>query len=112
MMKKSGAIVTLAVLCGAVAFAADGDGKPRFSPKNDDYKASGQRYAQQQGTSPSCCPADLDCNGEINGADLGLLLNDWGVCASDPCLGDINDDGVVNGFDLGTLLSSWGNCTG
>ena len=110
-MKKICAIASLALLAGAAAFAAEGETNSRFSPKNDDFKASGHRYAQQQGTSPACCPADLNCDGVINGADLGLLLNDWGTCTGS-CPGDINDDGVVNGFDLGTLLSSWGNCIG
>lgn len=54
-----------------------------------------------------CAPADLDCNGVIDGADLGLQLAQWGPCGSAPCDGDLNRDGVVNGADLGMLLSSW-----
>ena len=26
------------------------------------------------------CPEDLDGNGTVNGADVGLLLAVWGVC--------------------------------
>ena len=32
------------------------------------------------------------------------------VPASAQCAGDLNGDGVVNGADLGMLLSSWGYC--
>lgn len=46
---------------------------------------------------------DIDGNGVVNGADLGLLLGAWGT--SGP--GDLNNDGVVNGSDLGALLGAW-----
>lgn len=51
----------------------------------------------------TCAPADLNCDGVVNGADLGLLLGAWGT--SGP--GDFNGDGTVNGADLGVLLGSW-----
>jgi len=47
--------------------------------------------------------ADLDGDGAIDGADLGLLLGDWG--GSGPA--DLNGDGVVDGTDLGLLLGNW-----
>ncbi|HMN95493.1 MAG TPA: hypothetical protein PKC43_04645 [Phycisphaerales bacterium] len=50
--------------------------------------------------------ADLDGNGVVNGADLGVLLGAWGPCSG--CAADLNCDGVVDGADLGTLLSAWG----
>lgn len=57
------------------------------------------------------CAADLTNDGVINGADLGILLSQWG-----PVVGgtdsDINGDGVVGGADLGALLSAWGSCGG
>lgn len=56
------------------------------------------------------CPADLNDDGQINGADLGLLIGFWSCCGSS-CTGDINDDGCVNGADLAELLGSWGECT-
>ena len=61
-------------------------------------------------TPPPVCPADLNNDGQVNGADLGLLLGNWGPCAGTPCLGDLNLDGVVNGADLGLLLGAWGPC--
>src|SRR5262249_53473999 len=53
-----------------------------------------------------CCelPADLNCDGVVNAADLGILLGGWG---SGP-IGDLNGYGVVNAVDLGILLGSWG----
>jgi hypothetical protein len=54
------------------------------------------------------CPADLNGDGAVNGADLGLMLGAWGACPG--CAADLNADGVVNGADLGLLLGSWGAC--
>ncbi|MGA1044649.1 MAG: dockerin type I domain-containing protein [Phycisphaerales bacterium] len=53
-------------------------------------------------------PGDLNGDGLVNGADLSILLGDWGTCPpKGTCLGDINGDGVVNGADLSILLSNW-----
>jgi polyhydroxybutyrate depolymerase len=48
-------------------------------------------------------PADLNQDGQINGADLGLLLINWGQAGA----GDIDGNGLVDGGDLGQLLASW-----
>ena len=55
------------------------------------------------------CIADLFVDGQINGADLGALLSQWGP-ALPSTVSDLNRDGVVNGADLGYLLSNWGRC--
>ncbi|MFO0961840.1 MAG: hypothetical protein U0625_02925 [Phycisphaerales bacterium] len=52
------------------------------------------------------CTGDLNNDGVVNGADLGLLLGNWGNAG----IGDINNDGIVNGADLGLLLGNWGVC--
>ncbi|MFG0257460.1 MAG: RHS repeat-associated core domain-containing protein [Phycisphaerales bacterium JB043] len=52
------------------------------------------------------CFADLDGDGDVDGADLGLLLGAWGT--SGPA--DLNNSGSVNGSDLGLLLGAWGPC--
>jgi len=54
------------------------------------------------------CPADLNDDNVVNGADLGLLLGSWGPCPG--CPADLNNDGIVNGADLGLMLGSWGPC--
>jgi hypothetical protein len=50
---------------------------------------------------------DLDCNGVVDGADLGSMLSSWGACAA-PCAADLDGNGVVNGADLGIQLAQWG----
>jgi hypothetical protein len=59
---------------------------------------------------PTCVDADLFRNGVINGADLGILLSQWGPAPAGT-VSDINRDGQVNGADLGYLLNAWGPCT-
>ena len=58
---------------------------------------------------PTCRDADLFRDLNVNGADLGILLSQWGP-NSQFTVSDINKDGSVNGADLGLLLSFWGPC--
>ena len=52
--------------------------------------------------------ADLNGDGQVNGADLGLMLSQWGTCSpGSSCIGDLTGDGVINGADLGLLLIEW-----
>jgi hypothetical protein len=55
------------------------------------------------------CLSDLFVDRQINGADLGALLSQWGPAPSGT-VSDINRDGQVNGADLGYLLNAWGPC--
>ena len=56
------------------------------------------------------CLADLVlADHQVNGADLGALLSQWGP-ANGGTISDINRDGLVNGADLGYLLANWGPC--
>jgi hypothetical protein len=57
--------------------------------------------------SSSPCIGDLNFDGTVNGADVGLFLAFWGENGSDA---DINGDGAVNGADLGLLIAGWGPC--
>lgn len=54
------------------------------------------------------CLGDLDGDGKIDGADLGLLLASWGPCRG--CDADLDGSGAVDGADLGVLLAAWGPC--
>jgi len=54
---------------------------------------------------PCRLAADLDCSGAVDGADLGLLLSEWGP-GNGP--GDLDGNGAVDGADLGALLARWG----
>jgi hypothetical protein len=58
---------------------------------------------------PTCEDADLFRDFDVNGADLGILLSQWGP-NTPLTVSDINGDGVVSGADLGLLLSFWGAC--
>ncbi len=52
---------------------------------------------------------DLNHDGVVNGADLGILLGNWGACpGKGACEPDINGDGTVDGADIGLLLGHWG----
>jgi len=52
------------------------------------------------------CPADLNGDGQVNGADLAQLLGGWGQ----PGPTDINGSGTTDGGDLAILLGGWGEC--
>jgi hypothetical protein len=58
---------------------------------------------------PTCVDADIYRDFNVNGADLGILLSQWGP-NTELTVSDINEDGFVNGADLGILLSFWGAC--
>ncbi|MBL9141844.1 MAG: hypothetical protein JNK53_08260, partial [Phycisphaerae bacterium] len=49
-------------------------------------------------------PGDLDGDGDVDGADLGILLAGWATNGPS----DLNGDGFTDGADLGILLSNWG----
>jgi hypothetical protein len=53
------------------------------------------------------CVGDINGDGSINGADLGLLLTSFGTDNPDA---DLDNNGTVNGADLGLMLSGWGDC--
>jgi hypothetical protein len=67
------------------------------------------RWTNLGGNTVCDCAGDLNVDGVVNGADLGLMLSSWGLCGSN-CSADLNGDAVVNGADLGLLLSAWGIC--
>ena len=51
-------------------------------------------------------PSRFDLNGDwlVGGADLGMVLGQWGG----PGTADFNGDGIVNGADIAPLLGAWG----
>ena len=57
---------------------------------------------------PGQCVADLTGDGQVGGADLGILLSSWGGAGA----GDLNSDGTIDGQDLGAMLGAWGACGG
>jgi len=76
---------------------------------DDDFDWSRHLYvwSDLDGVEPGI-PGDLNGDGVVDGADLGILLNSWGPCRDgNPCLGDLNGDGAIDGADLGILLNNW-----
>jgi formylglycine-generating enzyme required for sulfatase activity len=57
------------------------------------------------------CAGDLNGNRTVTGADLGILLGEWGTSGGTTGA-DIDGNGTVNGADLGILLGAWGPCPG
>ncbi len=57
----------------------------------------------QLGPGASAPSPDLDGNGVVNGADLAILLGQWGG----PGSGDLDEDGQVGAADLAILLGAW-----
>lgn len=53
-------------------------------------------------------PADLNHDGAVDGADLGILLGAWGTAGP----GDLDGNGSVDGADLGMLLAAWSPAAG
>lgn len=90
-----------------------GHGNGRFShvgEASDDGSFSYNliKVASLQVTSLSS-PADINNDGPVDGADLSILLGEWGSCKGG-CLADLSGDGVVDGVDLSILLGSWDEC--
>lgn len=50
-------------------------------------------------------PSDLDANGIVDAADLGLLLGAWGTTTAGF---DLTGDGIIDAADLGVMLGDWG----
>jgi hypothetical protein len=68
--------------------------------------------ANTNGVPDGCeCIADLNSDGVVQGADLGLMLAAWGSVPAGVAA-DINRDGAVDGNDLGLMLAGWGPCGG
>ncbi|MCA9291199.1 MAG: hypothetical protein KDA25_08720 [Phycisphaerales bacterium] len=63
--------------------------------------------ADASGVADECeAIGDLDGDGAVTAADLGILLGAWGRC--DGCPADLDGDGVIGAADLAILLSNWG----
>jgi hypothetical protein len=76
-----------------------------------DILAGSSMDVNGNGTPDECePPADLDGDGDVDFADLLILLSAWGPCrgsAAAACPADLTGDGVVGFSDLLVLLSTW-----
>lgn len=55
-------------------------------------------------SAPPLNPADLNGDGVVDGADLAMLLNNWGGTG----VGDVDGSGIVDAADIAALLNAWG----
>ena len=55
------------------------------------------------------CVADLSGDRKVSGADIGILLGEWGTAGGNTGA-DIDGNGIVSGSDLGAMLGAWGYC--
>ena len=93
-------------------------GDPYFTPQPDERDIDGQERVwdgdgdDNRVVDMGCdefgsrIPGDLNGDGCVDQADLGILLADWG-CQSD-CVGDLDFDDDTDQADLGILLANWG----
>jgi hypothetical protein len=65
--------------------------------------------SQAKGGTSLCCLEDLNGDGTVAAADLGLLLGAWGSIEPNESA-DLDHSGLVDASDLGLLLGSWGAC--
>lgn len=54
----------------------------------------------------SGCVADINGDRIVDGADLTLMLSQWGGSGS----ADLDQDGAIGGADLALMLGDWGGC--
>jgi hypothetical protein len=54
---------------------------------------------------PPVCLGDFNHTNMVDGADLAILLGNWGLPA-----GDLNEDQTTDASDLAILLGAWGAC--
>jgi len=57
---------------------------------------------------PPSCPGDTNGDNQVNGADLSVLLGQFGQSVPPSTGADFNGDGLVNGADLSVLLGQFG----
>ncbi len=88
------------VVCGSGAFVAFLSAASNLVP--GDTNATTDIFVRDLS---NAILGDLNGDGIVDGADLGMLLGSWGPCGG--CPADLNGDGIVDGADLGTLLGNW-----
>jgi len=75
-------------------------------PDECDIADGTSQDANGNGIPDECeCPADFDGDGDVDTADLLILLGAWGTPD-----GDVDGDGDTDTADLLALLAAWGNC--
>ena len=86
-------------------FRFDADAPPSFSQMTvGAFKVANSIGFNVYAPTAPTRPGDLNADGIVDGADLGILLFGWGGSTQS----DINGDGTTDGSDLAILLGNWG----
>ena len=102
LLQAQGADLTGWILTDANAVSADG----RVVVGTGMYFGRQRAFRAEIGSFDDAGTADLNFNGSVDGADLGIILAGWG----EPGRTDLTRDGTTDGADLGLLLNAWGSC--
>ena len=86
--------------CGVVDTTILGDFDCDGDFDQDDYLAMGKALGEDGCSGESGCSGDLNNDGVVDGADLTIILSNWG-CVDQGCEGDLNDDDEVGGVGVG-----------
>lgn len=81
------------------------DATPTWEPVAGVPRDYGFRTYVEAGES---LPGDLDGDGDVDLADLGIILADYGCTSPPPCAGDADGDGDTDLGDLGVVLANYG----
>ncbi|MFO0827880.1 MAG: hypothetical protein U0572_06985 [Phycisphaerales bacterium] len=81
----------------------DNTGEVAYSLWLDHGKSAPVDMDSQEITFSKSIVGDLNGDGHVNAADLGILLGNWGGRG----LGDLDGNGIVGATDLGLLLGAW-----
>jgi hypothetical protein len=52
----------------------------------------------------SICPADFNCDGGVDGSDVGAFFEKW---EDGDSMADLNADGGIDGADVNTFFEHW-----
>jgi alpha-tubulin suppressor-like RCC1 family protein len=106
---EAGLVHTLALRANGTVVAWGGyDGEKSVPSDLRHVRSVHAGYTHSLAIVDDSCVGDLDRDGAVMGADLGVLLTQWGQVGAPR--GDINADGVVDSIDLGFLIGQWGPC--
>lgn len=72
------------------------------------HGGAGQLRVRPAGSGDTLCPGDLDAEGSVDSADIGILLIAFGTAVP---TADLDGSGVVDSGDLGLLLLRMGPCS-
>ncbi len=100
----------LPLVASSLTFVVQGGGDyPAFYSKENPLVILGAASAATLDVTLgySCAPADIDCSGAIEGADLAMLLGNWGNPGGDGGNTDLDGSGTTDGADMAILLGAW-----